>query len=210
MHVIGRLAAVVVASTLAGCCCDTRRGNCCPPSTVAFAPTRPPVASAPVPLAPAPSVAPTGSEPAATPTSPSAPTPTPPPPAAPRAAPAAAPVPPPEPPSVDRSPQLAIGTFTVMYMISGTYTPVAWASRLSDGTEIWLLSPDFVMPSSSATNVTWTIQYQTSNTYGTCSDLYAWACSRPAYAPYVNGKAMRCLEHSTLETWNGSTVRSCP
>jgi hypothetical protein len=112
--------------------------------------------------------------------------------------------------STDRAPQLSEGTFTVWYLVSpGNEQLRAIASRAPDGTEVWIMTPTWVAPSSSATNVTLRIQYESASTFTVPQDLLNWAGQKPAIRPVFHGQNLSAFVHDTIVVWNGSAPKFC-
>lgn len=110
----------------------------------------------------------------------------------------------------DRAPQLGEGTFTVWGIVSpGNEQLVAIASRATDGTEVWIMAPTWVAPSSSAPDVTLRIKYESASTPMTPQDLLNWAGTKPTIRPLFHGMSLTAFVHDTVVVWNGSTPRFC-
>ncbi len=112
--------------------------------------------------------------------------------------------------SGDRAPQLAEGTFTIWGIISpGNEQLRAIASRATDGTEVWVMAPSWVAPSSSATDVTLRVKYESASTFLTPQDLLNWAGTKPMIRPTFHGQNLAAFVHDTVVVWNGSVPRFC-
>lgn len=110
----------------------------------------------------------------------------------------------------DRAPQLGEGTFTVWGIVSpGNEQLVAIASRATDGTEVWIMAPTWVAPSSSAPDVTLRIKYESASTPMTPQDLLNWAGTKPLIRPLFHGMNLTAFVHDTVVVWNGSVPRYC-
>ncbi|MFO0934506.1 MAG: hypothetical protein U1E39_17605 [Planctomycetota bacterium] len=113
-------------------------------------------------------------------------------------------------PSGDRAPQLAEGTFTVWGIVSpGNEQLRAIASRALDGTEVWVMAPSWIAPSSSATDVSLRVKYESASTFLTPQDLLNWAGTKPAIRPLLHGQNLTAFVHDTVVVWNGSVPRYC-
>lgn len=110
----------------------------------------------------------------------------------------------------DRAPQLAEGTFTIWGIISpGNEQLRAIASRAIDGTEVWIMAPSWVAPSSSATDVTLRVKYESASTFLTPQDLLNWAGTKPMLRPIFHGQNLTAFVHDTVVVWNGAVPRFC-
>lgn len=110
----------------------------------------------------------------------------------------------------DRAPQLLEGTFTIWGIVSpGNEQLRAIASRSTDGTEVWVMAPSWVAPSSSATDVSLRVKYESASTFTTPQDLLNWAGTKPAIRPTFHGQNLTAFVHDTVVVWNGSVPRFC-
>lgn len=107
-----------------------------------------------------------------------------------------------------RAPQLQEGTFTVWFMIApGNEELRAIASRATDGTEVWVMAPSWVPPSSSATDVPLRIKYESGATFSSPQALLNWAGTKPAIRPTFHGLNLSAFVHDTVVAWDGSAPR---
>lgn len=108
---------------------------------------------------------------------------------------------------VTRAPQLHEGTFTVWdYALN---VIVAVASKHSNGTEVWLMNPTFVAPSSSDPEVSWKLKYESAAMPTTPAQLFQWVCGRPDVRPAFHGLNVKGVVHTTTIVWDGSVPRAC-
>lgn len=106
-----------------------------------------------------------------------------------------------------RAPQLHEGTFTVWdYALN---VIVAVASKHSNGTEVWLMNPTFVAPSSSASEVSWKVRYESAAMPTSPAQLFQWVCGRPDVRPAFHGLNVKGVVHTTTVVWDGSAPRTC-